>query len=329
MNDTILKMLGGQVWAIAPEKLDALIELARHRLASGAPSMLSVEPRAKRKQTRRQTAAVLPLHGVISHRSGGLLELFGFGTSTESFGKLFVRVMDDPMIDAVLMDIDSGGGEHSGTPELSRMIFENRGRKKITAIANSMAASAAFWIGSAADEFIVTPSGMVGSIGVMRIHTDETAAAEKAGVRFTVLRSAPYKYEGSSIEPLADSARAHFQSIIDEAHGQFVADLRRNLGHRLSRQQVQALADGRLYSAPEALRRGFVDRVASFDDVLGEISGETADRKTRAAMAHIDAADAELFAGNNGGMSRLDKLDRLIVGWEADELENAVKGRWT
>ncbi len=85
-------------------------------------------------------------------------------------------------IDTIVLDVDSPGGNYYGTPETSSKIRAARDSKPIIAVANSLAASAAYWIASAADEIVVTPSGDVGSIGVLAVHTDFSAANEKIGV---------------------------------------------------------------------------------------------------------------------------------------------------
>ena len=86
---------------------------------------------------------------------------------TEAFGAAFDRAAADSSIGAIVLNIDSPGGSVYGVEELADKIYKARGTKPVYAVANSLAASAAYWIGSAASQLYVTPSGEVGSIGVL------------------------------------------------------------------------------------------------------------------------------------------------------------------
>ncbi len=139
-----------------------------------------------------------------------LMESSG-GTSVQGVARQFRAAMADPDIGRVILDVDSPGGQVGGVEELAREIYQARGQKPVTAIANGLAASAAYWIATAADEFVVTPSGQVGSIGVFGMHQDVSAALEKDGVKVTMVSAGKYKTEGNPFEPLTDEARAAMQ----------------------------------------------------------------------------------------------------------------------
>ena len=107
----------------------------------------------------------MPIYGTISHRAHMVEDISGpGGTSAEKVGRQLAELLDDPAVGSIVLDIDSPGGTIAGVPELADQIFAARGQKKIVAVANSLAASAAYWIGSAAEDFVVTPSGGAGSI---------------------------------------------------------------------------------------------------------------------------------------------------------------------
>ena len=115
----------------------------------------------------------------------------------------------------------------SGVEELARELYAARARKPILAIANTLAASAAYWIGSQADELVVTPSAEVGSIGIVHIHEDHSEQAAKAGVRFTVIAKGERKAEGSPFEPLSEEARADIEKRAGAYYDQFVGAVAR------------------------------------------------------------------------------------------------------
>ncbi len=130
--------------------------------------------------------AVLPLYGVLAPRGTDPILAPWAQTSLKQVGREFRQALADPSISAIVLDIDSPGGAVYGVAELADEIQSARGgRKRIAAIANSLAASAAYWIASACDELSVTPSGEVGSIGLCTSHEDVSALEAKLGIRTT------------------------------------------------------------------------------------------------------------------------------------------------
>jgi signal peptide peptidase SppA len=228
---------------------------------------------------------VLPIYGVIGQRMNMLGDISG-GTSTESIGAQFDAAMRDDAVSAIVLDIDSPGGTVAGIPELAAKIHAARGQgKQVIAVANSMAASAAYWIASAADSIVVTPSGEVGSIGVFRVHTDLTKALDEAGVKKTVIRAGKYKAEGLPFEPLGDEARAAMQSDVDEYYGQFIDAVAQHRGR--SAAQVKAgYGEGRTLSAKRALSAGMVDQIATLDDVLSQLGAPKGARQAAKRAEH-------------------------------------------
>lgn len=134
------------------------------------------------------TIGVIPVRGIITHRGfGGMMDFFFGGTTVEGMRAAFRQAMGDPAISAVVFDFDSPGGDVVGVPELAAEILAARGPKPIKAVSTGEMESAAFWIASAADEVIVSPSASAGSIGVWAMHVDESGALEQAGLDVTLI----------------------------------------------------------------------------------------------------------------------------------------------
>jgi ClpP class serine protease len=134
-----------------------------------------------------------------------------------------------------------------------------------------MAGSPAFWLGSQASEFAITPSGEVGSVGVLSVHADHSKQLDKEGVAVTIVKSSPYKAEGSPFQPLTDSAKSYVQSRVDEIHRVFVNHLAR--GRRTSVKRVsEGFGRGRMVSARNAVAVGMADRVATLNQVVDELA---------------------------------------------------------
>lgn len=293
MNPVLAALLA-QVWALDATVMHRLTMIIERHAAGVRLDATQIEaavgPSVEAAQARRAAAsnapgvAVLRLYGVVAHRAHMVSNVSGpGGTSTELFGRSLRAALADEQVGAVLLDVDSPGGAVAGTPELVDLIYQSRGQgKPIVASANALAASAAYWIASAADEFVVTPSGSVGSIGVLAAHEDRSEAAAKEGRRITYVTAGKFKAEGNPHEPLTDEARAEVQRMVDHAYGVLVDSIARNRG--VSAQTVrESYGEGRMFHAKQALAVGMVDRIESFDDTLARLASPR--RRSRIASA--------------------------------------------
>lgn len=295
--ERIIRAVHETPWAILPSKLEQILELLDLR-ANGV-QLTKDEVRARigtpRKLAQRRvnggrgSVAVLPLFGVLSQRMDMFTEMSG-GTSTERFGALFDRAVADPDIGSIVMEVDSPGGSVSGVEELSAKIFNARGAKPIIAVANTLAASAAFYVATAADEMVVAPSAEVGSVGVFSVHTDISGADQQRGIRRTIIKAGRLKAAGNPLEPLSDEARAVIQENVDEFFSLFIEALARNRG--VSTERVRTgFGEGRVLPARMAVQAGMADRIATLEDVLVEL-GVDRDRLA-AARAEEERPDVE------------------------------------
>src|SRR5208283_803764 len=117
--------------------------------------------------------------------------------------------------------------------------------------ADSLAASAAYWIGSAAGELSVSPSGEVGSIGILSVHADYSRAEDAAGVGVTIVSSGKYKTEGNEHEPLGDTARAALQDRVSAYGRMFIRAVARNRGASFA-DVHDGYGEGRVVGASDA-----------------------------------------------------------------------------
>lgn len=301
----ILRAVYGTPWAIQPEKLDAIVGFLLLRASGGAASEETLaEIRANRQEmsARRNSApvagggsvAVLPLYGLISHRAGMVGDMSApEGTSTEKFGAQFRQAVADPGVKAIVIDVDSPGGTVDGVPELAAEIFEARDKKPITAVANSLMASAAYWIGCAAGDLAVSPSAVVGSVGVYTAHQDESKYLENAGVKTTLISAGKYKTEANPYEPLGDEARAAMQQMVNDYYSLFVKAVAKGRG--VNADAVRGgFGEGRVVTAQQAVKLGMADRVATLDQVLSKYGvgrANTSPMRAEIDIPEIAAAD--------------------------------------
>ncbi|KKL87167.1 hypothetical protein LCGC14_1937400, partial [marine sediment metagenome] len=162
------------MWALEPQTLAIGADILRRKLSGVAFSgkdlhtELGIATPRERQQSREANIAVIPILGIIEQRAHSL------GSSVESIEAAFDSALASKQFDGILLDIDSPGGSVPGVPELAEKIRDARDTKPVLAIANSLAASAAYWIASAAKEMWVQKSGETGSIGVWAMHIDES-----------------------------------------------------------------------------------------------------------------------------------------------------------
>jgi signal peptide peptidase SppA len=280
--DRILQFVASGVWLIDPDKAAEIMSVLALR-SSGMARDWAEEPRepvyaADPVQGRRGTVHVLKLHGSIMPR-GGMMSRMSGGASLEMFQKSFMRAAEDATAQAIVMEVDSGGGMVDQVPETAAMIYgARRAGRPIVAVANTMAGSAAYWIAAAADELVVTPSGKVGSIGVYTMHDNMAKALEKAGIDRNLISSGPRKTEGHPFGPLDDAAKAAVQAQVQNTYKMFTTAIAKFRGVsvdvvRADPEKTDAhFGGGRSYHAKEAVRLGMADRVATFDETLRRVA---------------------------------------------------------
>jgi signal peptide peptidase SppA len=323
----------GSAWALHGLKFEAIAAFIGTKAAGGRiPDDVRADYRAQRDelmaritQTQEDAArrsdgkiALIPVYGTLAQRMTPMMEMSG-GMSTQMLGQAFRSALHDDRVSAIVFDIDSPGGTVAGTGELAAEILQSRGAKPIVAVANSMMASGALWIGAMADEVVITPGGEAGSVGVYRIHEDVTKALEKDGIKPTIVRSSqsPFKIEGSGLEPLTAGAQDHMQQSVDQAAEVFIRSLadarRKTLTH-----VRENFGQGRMLSASEALAAGMVDRIDTLEHTLERFGSGTFN-----AIANANAAER---------IARAEAREVLVAKWKAGdppstrELQDGLRG---
>jgi signal peptide peptidase SppA len=279
-------------WALMPERLQAMAGVLT-RWSAGEPptdeAMFQIQSERVLRDTRKQMAAanagsgiaVLPLYGVVTQRGNMVDDISGPGsTSTQQFTSALRQVLTDDTVGQILIDIDSPGGSVYGVAELASEIVKARAQKPVVAVANSLAASAAYWIGCSASEFYVTPGGEVGSIGVWQAHFDYSKALEEEGVKPTLISAGKFKVEGNPYVPLDPQAQAFMQSRVDDYYNAFIQAVA--VGRGVSVDDVRnGMGEGRVLGADAALAQRMVDGIASFDDVLARMQAKVTGNAVR------------------------------------------------
>jgi signal peptide peptidase SppA len=221
-------------------------------LESHAPQLLA-GPTARTPQTRAQTlsAGQIGVFGVL-----GQSDWFA-DTDYFSLRASVRRALADPSVRTIDLFVDSPGGAVLGLPETADAIHAANRVKPVRAFVTGIAASAAYWLASQASTISLTPSGEVGSVGVLDLHADISKALESSGVKITAVTAGEHKTERAPFVPLSDDAKAHMQTSVNAWYGDFLSAVRRGRGPRVS--SAGNYGGGRMLSSREALAAGMVD----------------------------------------------------------------------
>jgi protease-4 len=174
----------------------------------------------------------------------------------------------DERVKALIVRINSPGGTITASDILYHELLSFKARKKIPVISIIMdvGASGGYYAALAADTIVANPTTITGSIGVVMITVNAQGLLEKIGVAPLAIKSGPMKDAGSPFRSLTEPERAVFQGIIDDMYGRFVGLIAQS--RKMPEDRVRSFADGRVYTADQALRMGLVDRIAYLEDVV-------------------------------------------------------------
>lgn len=270
MTGDLYEMALSVPWCITDEALEAMLRIAvRDPLPEDetarrmhGPKALALRNGKRRDDSQamrmRDGVAVIPIDGPI-YRYADFFTAVSGGVTTESLARDFALAMDDPAVSAVLLMIDSPGGEATGINELSDAIYAARGRKPIVAYIEGYGASAAYWIASAADLVVVDDTALVGSIGTVMGVPDPTKRISRS-IDF-VSRQSPRK----RADPTTDAGRAYLQSLVDDMTEVFIAKVARN--RQIDPAAVLAV-EGGLLVGQQAVDAGLADTLGAEERII-------------------------------------------------------------
>lgn len=299
-------------WAMDPAAMATYAAILARAYAAKAPGIMAGDhrddtqydangqpmPKAARGDQARaggdSNIALINVHGPIVQRASqlGMCEA---GTGAQEIGAALDAALADQSVGQILMSFDSPGGSVFGIQELGDKIRSARSQKPIVGIADSMSASAAYWLLSQCGEAYVTPGGMVGSIGVYTAHENVAKALESEGIEITLISAGKYKVEGNPFEPLGDEARAKTQAQIDTYYRMFTSAVAKGRGVPVD--QVRSdMGEGRMLLAEAAHKAGMVDGVATFSEVVAGMRKKG--RSSGARSALLAQAQADILAAS-------------------------------
>lgn len=242
-----------------------------------------------------ENIALVDVQGTMTKRGSS----FG-GGGTVAMREQLRRATRDPVVEGIMLRIESPGGAVSGTAELAQAIADASAVKPVHAYIEDLGASAAYWAASQTQFVSANKMASVGSIGTYMVVADYTRAYENAGIKVHVISTGPFKGAGVPGSQLTEEQLAYFREEVAKINEHFLDAVKK--GRRMTRAQVDSLATGRTWLASEAQANGLIDSVESFDAAVQRLSqaikaskkgkkmSETTTAPSAATVQEIEAA---------------------------------------
>ena len=193
--------------------------------------------------------------------------------NSDDTSKALKRAFEAKSSKAIALNINSPGGSPVQSDEIwqeIRYLKKQYPNKKVYAVIGDMGASGAYYIASAADEIIVNPSSLVGSIGVIMPNYGLSGLAQKLGVEDRTLTSGNNKDILSMTKPINPAQQAHVQAVLDNVHSHFIRAVKEGRGKRL-KSNDPAIFSGLFWTGEQAVALGIADRNGSITTLMREL----------------------------------------------------------
>ena len=236
-----------------------------------------------------------------------VIDITGAISRTQTVIDQIHQYRDDQTVKAIVLRINSPGGSVAPVQEIHSEL--KKLEKPIVASMGSTAASGGYYIAAIADEILANPGTLTGSIGVIMQFTKIKGLYEKIGLEQQVVKSGRFKDTGSPVRDLTDEERELLQATLDDVHDQFIDAVSEGRQEHLTREEIVALADGRIFSGQQALEHKLVDQLGNLPDAIeraGELGG--IEGKPKVVRTQRKTSLLERLLGPTGK----ENLDRLL-----------------
>ncbi|MBC7348765.1 MAG: signal peptide peptidase SppA [Candidatus Aminicenantes bacterium] len=262
----------------------------------------------------REKVLVIEVDGVISSESGGLFSREGNVVS--SVYQRLEKAAADPLVKGVIVRLETPGGEVTSSDVLYHEIQRFRQKKNVPVVALMLgvAASGGYYVASACDTIIAHPTTLTGSIGVIAVFPEVEGLMNKVGVKTAVVKSGAMKDAGSPFRGMSEEEKHLFQKIIDEHYEKFLQVVKARKENGPSLEDLRKIADGRVYTAQQALDLGLIDKIGYFESALKEVLTRAGLKEARAvAYTYYPKKQNNLYASSFLSPDSLTKaLEQLL-----------------
>lgn len=229
--------------------------------------------------------ALIDIEGSLVNRGAWIGTDSGLVSYEGISAQIDAAVADDE-VHSILLDIDSPGGEATGMFAVAQKVRQAATQKRVVAVVNDVAASAAYGIASGAHEIVISPTSFTGSIGVVMVHMDHSGELKKKGVKPTILQKGANKTHGHPFGPLSGDAMSSLNEMMTILYDQFLETVEAGRGSRLDAAAARATEAG-IFVGQKAIDAGVADQIGTFDEVLAELqtNAHSGDKTEKVTMA--------------------------------------------
>ncbi|MCX6005606.1 MAG: signal peptide peptidase SppA [Chloroflexi bacterium] len=212
--------------------------------------------------------AVISLNGPIMAESGS--PLFGGSAITPGLVRNELRkVMADPAVKAVVIQVNSPGGDISACQEI---VYElDKIKQPIVISMRTIATSGGYYISANADKIVALPSTLTGSIGVISEIPNLKGLFDKLGIQMEIIKAGKYKDMYSGFHELTSEERGIVQKTTDQMYQQFIKTVAQ--GRNIDEVKVKEMATGQLFTGLEAKELGLVDEIGGLQTAVDIAAG--------------------------------------------------------
>jgi protease-4 len=248
-----------------------------------------------------------------------VVELRGEITSAEDVVRQLKKYREQRSIKAILLRINSPGGAVVPSQEMYEEVKKTRDSGKPVVVSmGSLAASGAYYVACGASRLVANKATLTGSIGVISQFLHYYGAMDKLGLDIRTIKTGKLKDAGSPTRPMNEADVAYFQSLMTNVFDQFVDVVASE--RKMTRTQVEALADGRVYTGEQAVTLGLVDTLGTFEDAisitaaLAGIHGEPSLVRERQRVGLFES----VLGDTQAAIKRLkqDVVDRPVMSYQ-------------
>lgn len=210
--------------------------------------------------------------GAITGGESGFDPIFGRTMGAETMKRLLAEVAEDGSLDAVVIRVDSPGGDAIASEEIWGAVEALREFVPVVVSMGDVAASGGYYMSAGADKIVASASTLTGSIGVFGVLFDASEVYDKLGIDWDTMETNPAADFPTSIRALSEEERATFRRLIEHTYRSFVNRVAEGRG--MTEADVDAVAQGRVWSGSAAAERGLVDRVGGLEEALASAREE-------------------------------------------------------
>ncbi len=243
--------------------------------------------------TGKDKILIVDISGVISEEDNkrGFVNLSEEPDIVTRVKEELKKASKDKRMRAVILRINSPGGGVTASDTIYHEIeqFKKETGIKVIACIMDLGASGGYYVAVSADKIMAHPTAVTGSIGVIMLNLSVEGLLQKIGIKDTTIKTGEHKDMGSPLKPMSEEERQIFQNILGDMHERFLAVIAKNR-KELSMEKLKLLADGRIYTARQALENKLVDRIGYLDEAISLAKDEAQIAEARVIIYHRPGA---------------------------------------